>query len=86
MEVMKNKVVRRLAVSSIAWLDVWRRFVKGKETTLVPCPRDVVEPVKLVAPVINSGVRNRADAIGKIELLRLQRIVQVPLSLKSFQL
>ncbi len=52
----------------------------------MPYPRDVIEPIKLVAAAINSGVCDRADAICKVELLRLQRIMQVPLSLKSLQL
>jgi hypothetical protein len=84
--VKESKVARRLAVSSIGWLDVWRAFGNGNQTTLVPCPWDVIEPVKLVAAMINPGARHRADATGEVELLRLQRIVQVPLSLKSFQL
>jgi len=36
--------------------------------------------------MINSSARNCADAIRKVELVWLQRIVQVPLALKALQL
>ena len=64
------------AVRSIAWLDGWHRFVNGAQTTLMPCPRDVIEPVKLVASMVNSRMHNCTDAIRKVELLGLQKIVK----------
>ena len=83
---MENLGVRRPVVGSIAWLDVWRRLVNSPQTALMPYPWDVSDLVKFVASMINPGVRHRADAIRKVELLRLQGIVEAPLRVKALQL
>ena len=84
MEVI-SKVQRTAVRCSLHRMDGWRRVANRMQTTLMPCPWNVVEPVKLIASMINSSVRNPADAICKIELLRLQRMMKVPVPLKALQ-
>ncbi len=52
----------------------------------MPCPGDVIEPVKLVAAVVNPSVRHRADIAREGKWLWPQRIVQVPIHLNPLQL